>query len=193
MNKVGTTLAIGAWLGLIVVAFQPLLAYQSKAGKEAAAVEMWPKDSALPRTADGATVIMFMHPQCPCSTASLNELDHVSAKVGSSFRAVVVIEQPHYMDAAWSNSAHAKHSARLRGVTTVFDRGQLEASRFGATTSGDTFVYASDGHLLFHGGITPGRGHEGDCAGADTVISLLRGRAAEVRATPSFGCGLFNH
>lgn len=194
MKRLATLLALAVWLCLVAVAFQPLLAYQAQPGKQMQVNGDWPRDAELPRTADGAMIVMFVHPLCPCSAASLNGLDRLSAKVGENFRAVVMIEQPANMDAAWADSENARHAARIKGVKVVIDKRQVEAARFGATTSGDTFVYGADGKLLFHGGITPGRGHEGDCAGFDTVCSILRGSTpARSMSTPSFGCALFNH
>lgn len=194
MRRIGAVLAVATWLGLVGFAFRPLLAYQSRPGIECAVVERWPTHAKLAQTAGRPTLVMFIHPQCPCSSASLDQLQRISTRVGSEFRALVVVEQPASMTAAFAESANARHAAGIKGVTTVIDNAQTEAKLFGATTSGDTFVYDSHGALVFHGGITPGRGHEGDCAGFDTVCSLLRGHInSPARPTPSFGCALFNH
>ena len=50
----------------------------------------------------------------------------------------------------------------------------------GATTSGHVLLYDAGGVLRFAGGITDGRGHEGDNAGLDAALALLRGHVPEV-------------
>jgi hypothetical protein len=45
--------------------------------------------------------------------------------------------------------------------------------------------------LLFSGGITPARGHEGDSAGSDAIVELVKGRIpSNVIREPVFGCTL---
>jgi hypothetical protein len=51
-------------------------------------------------------------------------------------------------------------------------------------------LYNSDGQLLFSGGITGARGHEGDNAGEDLVIAGLNGQNVGFQHTPVFGCSL---
>jgi len=46
--------------------------------------------------------------------------------------------------------------------------------------------------LLFKGGITSGRGHAGDNAGADAIALLLAAQDPGVRQTPVYGCSLVN-
>ena len=69
-------------------------------------------------------------------------------------------------------------------------RGGAITAAFGAFTSGQVFLYGTSGELLFSGGITGSRGHEGDNAGRDAVESLLDRRNAPAH-TPVFGCSLF--
>ena len=54
-------------------------------------------------------------------------------------------------------------------------------------TSGHALLFDRDGHLLFSGGITPARGHEGDNFGASAIAARLAGRPAPAE-TPVFGC-----
>jgi len=65
-----------------------------------------------------------------------------------------------------------------------------EARLFGITTSGSVALFDQSGALLFHGGITPSRGHEGDNAGCAALTSLLAGRASAIRTTPVYGCSI---
>ena len=54
----------------------------------------------------------------------------------------------------------------------------------------DAVVAREGGRLLFRGGITPSRGHEGDNAGRRRIASLLANGSADGRQTRVFGCPL---
>ena len=82
-------------------------------------------------------------------------------------------------------------AARIQNVTVVRDDDGLEAQRFGAATSGQTFLYDSQGVLQFSGGITSARGHAGDNAGRAALISLLNRLETSQPRTNVFGCPLF--
>ena len=55
--------------------------------------------------------------------------------------------------------------------------------RFGAETSGQTLLYDRDGRLLFSGGTTGSRGHDGDNAGFASHPDAPRSAADEPQAT----------
>jgi hypothetical protein len=51
-------------------------------------------------------------------------------------------------------------------------------------------LYAPTGKLLFSGGITASRGHEGDNVGRSAIVSFILNGHAPVNHTPVFGCSL---
>ena len=59
-----------------------------------------------------------------------------------------------------------------------------------ASTSGQTLLFDRDGDLIFSGGITGGRGHSGDNAGRDAIVSLVESGESTLDETPVFGCSL---
>ncbi len=52
-------------------------------------------------------------------------------------------------------------------------------------------VYGADGALLYSGGLTSSRGHEGQSTGADALAAIARGEPSAVRSMPAFGCLIF--
>jgi len=76
--------------------------------------------------------------------------------------------------------------------TIMVDRDGVEAKRFHGYTSGQTLVYDANGRLLYNGGLTAARGHEGDNAGRRAVIALLNGEARGPLVHNVFGCLLFS-
>jgi hypothetical protein len=72
------------------------------------------------------------------------------------------------------------------------DDAGVEAARFGAATSGTVLLYDGSGHLLFNGGITESRGHEGFSAGREMLAHLLAQPGHEMKHTAVYGCPLFD-
>jgi hypothetical protein len=83
--------------------------------------------------------------------------------------------------------AELRDRPRIRLYT---DATGLERQRFGAIVSGEVFAFERDGRRVFHGGLTPGRGHVGESAGQGELEALARGKRAEPCEAPVFGCRL---
>jgi hypothetical protein len=103
----------------------------------------------------------------------------------------VVFIKPGGVAAEWEKTDLWQSAARIPDVTVLRDEHGLETQRFGAETSGQTFLYDADGQLLFSGGTTGSRGQAGDNAGRATILALLNRDVPERAASPVFGCPLF--
>lgn len=190
---VAWVLAVGAGMGI-------LLRYESRPGAPASPrSERWPEQSALRRAPGRATLVMVAHPRCPCTRASLAELARLMIRCGDRVSAHVLFVLPPGKGAAWGRTDLWRSARAIPGVDARLDPGGIEARRcFGAATSGQTFLYHENGRLLFRGGITAARGHEGDNAGSDAVAALVRDAGAHratgaaPASTPVFGCALFD-
>jgi hypothetical protein len=88
----------------------------------------------------------------------------------------------------WEHTATWDYAGSIPGIRRVRDAGAVEATRFGALTSGHVLLYGADGSLLFSGGITASRGHAGDNPGRSAIVTLLSGQRPERGRTPTFGC-----
>lgn len=135
---------------------------------------------------------MFVHPRCPCSQASVAELERLQARLAGQVDLRVVSLLPDDANSAWTDTPLCRRAALLPGVSIVTDAAGSEAYRFRAKTSGETLLYDSAGRLAYHGGITAARGHEGDNPGSDAIVSLVSGSDAPATC-PAFGCPLFAH
>lgn len=174
--------------GIAAVAGSVLLwSYKLAPGAVGAVPASWPAASELPRTAGRATVVLFAHPRCPCTRASLAELGALAEELGPEVD--LVIAEARFAGVA-ETAEFAALVARVPRARRVADPDRREARRFGAETSGQVVVYDRDGALLFSGGITDARGHAGASAGRARIARLLAGRAAAAHA-PVFGCDLF--
>jgi len=210
-RKTFGVLAALAWLGVTLAGLKWLLDYQSRPGEPAHPPAIWPAASTLAREPRRATLLLLAHPHCPCTRATLSELERLMAAAGDRLRCEVVFVIPPGRDSTWALTDQWHSAAHIPGVAVVIDRGGVEARRFGAATSGQALLYGADGRLAFSGGITPGRGHAGDSAGRDAILlaavggtstgatlpasasTPLFGRsAAGLTSTPVFGCPLFS-
>jgi hypothetical protein len=68
-------------LSLACAGMAALWLYSITAGKEGAPPGRWPESSSLQRTPGASTLVMFVHPRCPCSHASISELAVLLAPV----------------------------------------------------------------------------------------------------------------
>ena len=168
-----------------------MIAYQATPGRPAAAPRAWPAASKLPRSAGAYTLVVFVHPRCPCSRATVANLAVLMAHCPAGrVTTTVAFVRPPGVPAGWERTGLWTSAAAIPGVTVVADEGGREAAAFGAATSGQAVLFDVAGRVAFAGGLTPGRGHAGDSGGAAAVRALVCGGPADVTATPVFGCPL---
>jgi len=182
------------WIIAIGYGFHALMVYKGRAGSAGAMPAVWPRNDLIIPSSDKPQLVMFAHPRCPCTRASLGQLELLVAQAQGKFDAVVLFAEPVDEKEAWSNTATIDFARSIPGVRTVLDKDGEVTRRFGAKTSGHAVVYAPTGKLLFSGGITGSRGHLGENGGSDSVLQLVSGGEMRPRQITAkvFGCGLFD-
>jgi hypothetical protein len=170
------------WLVVVVAGFAWLWHYKSIPGAAGAAPEQWPAASQLPRADDRPTLVMLTHPKCDCTRASLSELRQVMSRFSDRVAAHVLLVRPPDSPASWVSSASVNWAlaSSIPGVDVREDIDGVEAARFGAETSGEVVLYSPQGRLLFRGGITGVRGHEGDNLGLQRLTAALATPPAQI-------------
>jgi hypothetical protein len=190
IRSAALTAVVVVWAGGVAAGGGALWRHALTPGPAVPAPATWPPESTLSRSPDRSTLVMFVHPRCPCTRASLRELERLLAAGHERLDAVIAFVEPQGMSPDWTESDLWRSAVAMQGVTVVRDQGGDEAERFAAVTSGEVLVYDPDGRLSFQGGITSARGHEGDSEGQAAILSLARGETA-ARCSPSFGCPLW--
>lgn len=180
------------WLAVIGVCMAFIEQYANAPGEAGTPPDRWPAESKIPRDPRQPTLILFAHPKCSCTRATMGELDSLMARVQGRVNAQVWFLKPDGTEASWTNSVLWSEAAAIPGVTVHEDRSGREAELFHAETSGQTLLYGRDGKLMFQGGITVARGHSGDNAGRSAIYALLTGEVTNQIQTPVFGCSLFD-
>lgn len=133
-------------------------------------------------------LLMFAHPRCPCTAASVSELARLMSRCTNEVEATVYFFRPEHESDSWVTGTLWNSAVAIPGVRAEIDPHGQAAVQFGSTTSGQVLLYDSTGQLRFQGGITQGRGHEGDNAGKLTIMSIVRGDRTSVDHSPVYGC-----
>ena len=138
-------------------------------------------------------LLIFIHPRCSCTQATLEELDQVLENSRAHVQIELIVYRSKAIDATVDVSDGVFEGAKLlhRLVQVFPDRNGALAQRFGAATSGEIVLYGADGRLLFQGGITSMRSQAGDSAGAEALRAALTSGAAQTKAASVFGCPIF--
>jgi hypothetical protein len=178
------------WLGMVIAGLAFLWIYENTPAKAAVVPAAWPAGSGISRTAGLPTLVMFAHPQCPCTEASMRELESLLAQCQAPVRVHVVFYKPAGSPDAWARTGLWKSAVVLPGVDVRCDEAGAEAREFGATNSGFVVLYDGQGRLCYSGGITAERGHSGDNEGRRAIVAIVNGGEPHLRAMPVFGCSL---
>jgi len=184
------SLAVITWLAGIGAGSWYGLQYEITPAEKGQASEQWPTETLCGLSASRPTLVMFVHPRCPCSRASMDELALLMKNCASGLAAQVLFIVPPGQSADWASTELWRSAGRIPGLLRRLDPGGSEQRRFGARASGEVFLYRPDGELSFHGGITAGRGHGGDNRGRAAIESLVRRDGLPTDSTLVFGCSL---
>ena len=184
---------VAVWLLAVGLGLHTLLRYKAKAGNAGQPPSTWPGNTLVSSPLHKPLLVMFAHPRCPCTKASLGELEQLVARAQNQFDVAVVFYEPAGGSKAWSSSGLVGEARSIPGVRVQFDSDGNLAKRFSIETSGHTLVYGANHKLLFSGGITGSRGHFGDNKGLAAVEDIIRDHSSPLArtTTPVFGCELF--
>jgi hypothetical protein len=180
------------WGVLVGAGFFLLTGYSLTPGAEGRMFSSWPGGTHL-RQEGRAALILFAHPQCACTRATLGELARLVARLRDRLTIYVLFADPAgslpqelERTELWQSAISIPHTRVLR------DAGGTEARLFGATTSGQTYLFDTHGRLRYRGGITASRGHSGDSPGRSAILRIVEDGANGEPALsgPAFGCAL---
>jgi hypothetical protein len=144
---------------------------------------------------DRMTLVMFVHPKCPCSDASIAEFSELMERCGNRVNAQVVVFQPSGQPDDWSRTSLVHSASEIPGVQVRADLDASIARTCGAQTSGDVLLYDKAGRVIFEGGITGSRGHVGDNNALETLCKLILApipSSAPAVHEPVFGCAIYS-
>src|ERR1700734_3391131 len=95
------TIAGVFWALFVAIGFLILAEEEFTPLKVAPQVAVFPRSCALQLVTDKPTLVIFVHPRCPCTRASLHELDGLLALTENRVSATVVFTIPDGVPAGW--------------------------------------------------------------------------------------------
>ena len=187
MNRPGQVAVAVLWMGLIVAGFWWQSGLSLRAGAQAASPPSWPETGRLSRRPNRHSVLVALHPRCPCSRATLTGLEEFAARFPDAADVTILLSVPTGAGREWTTTPICERVRAIPRFTVVEDEEGRIASAFGMQTSVHVLIYNARGDLAFSGGITAGRGPEGPTAGLEALFALGSGSTP---GTPVFGCPL---
>lgn len=178
------------WILGLTVGLRAMLNYEDGPAEPGKPPIEWPKGGAFTPKLGQPTLVIFAHPKCPCTDATIGELSILMTRLQGKATAAVFFVRPANFLAGWEKTELWRSAAEIPGVSVFSDPGGMEARRFGAQASGQTILYDASGRMRFSGGITASRGHSGDNAGRSAIVSLITTGVAQTERTSIFGCSL---
>jgi hypothetical protein len=152
--------------------------------------KLWPTKTGLERHAGSFDLVIAIHPQCPCTRASVAELNKLMQRWGGKVHAQALVYKPFQFSDLWADSDVTQRLAEVPNTTVHRDLDGSQAAGFGLSVSGQVLLYDPQGKLCFDGGLTAFRGHEGDSVGQEELLALVAGRAHGTQVSKVFGCSL---
>jgi hypothetical protein len=180
------------WGSCIAAGLAYLREYETTPGVARPQPTSWQATSKLEFMPGKFNCVMMVHPRCPCSLASLRELRSLVERHPDQIAVHILFWVPSQSGSEW-NQTEAWHLASLIPMARLYsDEEGIEAELFGATTSGHTILFQSDGTRIFSGGLTVSRGASNDGSGQQVISRVIDGTKSCERSTPVFGCPLFD-
>lgn len=192
MGQFRTLFVLGVvfWILSLAVGFHILSREQYTPIAGSCPAPGFPASSALSLDARKPLLLFFAHPHCPCTRAGLRELGRLAAEIGNKASICIVFTLPEGVPPDWEKGDLLGHASRIPNARIFLDQGGSESRRFAVQGSGETLLYSPAGSLLFHGGITPSRGHEGESPGKSAIADFVLRGGSTIRQSPAFGCSL---
>jgi hypothetical protein len=193
-----TWLLIACWLSVVALGSVLMVRHSMAPGRVGTVPAVWPASTTSELGVHGRTLLVFAHPQCPCTRATLSELETILTRCAEQVQSgklqvKVLFFRPQNSQASWNRTALWRYAAGVRGVQVHDDKGGATALSFGVQTSGHVLLYDENGQLLFNGGITAARGHAGGNASEEALLGCLTGTGLPVVQTRVFGCAILDN
>lgn len=176
------------WAFVLVAGTVALNVYGLTEGPRGAAPTEWPTE--LGERTARLGMVVYAHPRCPCTRATLWESAELVAASEGELQVEVLFYVPEGEPASWAHGDLWSIAQETPNTTPRVDPGGRLAAAHGALTSGHCRVYGPGGALLFDGGLTASRGHQGTSAGERAIRAHVRRQPTDTTTTPVFGCGI---
>src|SRR5882757_1053287 len=146
-SKAGVYSAVFIWSAAVLAGYLWIINYGFATYQPADhfAQNQWPRGSSLTLAVERPTLLFFLHPQCPCTRATIRELEKVLTGQGLTPRQlpklIAVATLPLNASENWRKTDTIASALQLPNSSIIWDVDGTESSRFGAVTSGTVMLY----------------------------------------------------
>ena len=180
------------WILMLLGGISLLTWYSNKAGATGNPPESLSATVPVTDRTKPYQLLMFVHPRCSCTHASIRELKRLLTHCSESVSCTFFSFLPSGETEEWAQSGILKSINDLPDVKVLDDINGEWATAFGVRTSGHILLYDSEQKLRFSGGITISRGHEGTSRANSILAGLITDRVQSSHSYPTFGCPILN-
>src|SRR6185436_9828863 len=120
-TPVGVALAAAIWLIAIGTVMLLIMRYGASPGTTGSAPRRWPDESALAMSANKPTLLLFVHPRCPCSSATLGELERALAECVCALDTSIIFVKPECAPKDWEDTALWRRARVIRSANAIVD------------------------------------------------------------------------
>jgi hypothetical protein len=181
---------LAAWGISITAGYVALGVYAASPSARGQSLSYWQAECVIPTDGRHPTLLIFLHPLCPCSSASIDELKEIARHCRDRVRLHALVLHSNSLKKAGAGAIE-RSLAEVSGMTIWRDEGGALARRFGVLSSGHVLLYDAQGRLSYSGGITPSRGHRGENFGKSAILAAILGESRDRSSSSVFGCPLF--
>lgn len=184
--------AIAAWLAAIATAMAALADYMHTPAPQAAPADAWP-DTLEPLDAGVHTLVLAVHPRCPCTVATVRQLEKLRDTPEHPLRIRAYAFEPARPDQPrdWRDTDVTRILER-HGARVIPDPEGNAATTLRLTTSGHAVLFDPNANAVFQGGLTHARGVAGPSAAVVNINRVLAGQPHPLNTTHVYGCPIHN-
>jgi len=179
---------IVVWFIVVLCGMSLMVGYSNTPGEKSSPPNILLKEAPISFNDNNYQLLMFIHPKCPCTRSSIRELTRLITSCPENITVTFFCFDPSDQNDNWLNTAIVKSAQAIPNSIIISDVDGKTAEAFDAKTSGHVLLYHSNGRLLFSGGITAGRGHEGDNIGRTFITDIVKNKGSENSQCLVYGC-----
>ncbi len=177
------------WGAVIGVGLLWMTDYSLSPGSHEEPLVERPSDTPVPFSEEKSTLVIFLHPRCPCTHPSVAAIERLMVRKHD-----MVLQPIFYLPGSkpetWARADYWDRVVDAGAHEPLIDVDGGVARQFHATTSGHAILFSVDGEVLYSGGITSGRVHEGDNLGLTTLTRVLEQVPVQDATFPVYGCSI---
>ena len=190
LNSKKLTVLTLVWSLAVVCGMSSVISYSNTPGEKNSPPNLLPQEAPISINDNNYQLFMFIHPKCPCTRSSIRELERIITSCPEDITITFYCFAPSDKNENWINTDIVKSAQAIPRSTIISDVDGRLAKSFDAKTSGHVLLYHPNGSLLFSGGITAGRGHEGDNIGRTFITDVVKNKSSKRTQCFTYGCSI---